>query len=127
MADTLNGETRSEPPFYGAGDRKSARYSLSVSRTGDQFRGLDFKRIRDSPEHRDCHRRLRSLNLTDIPCAQPNPIGQVLLRPTLAVAEPTNVRRNRLLQIGHDASGRYRHDPSRNDASYSSRMSLIST
>jgi hypothetical protein len=60
--------------------------SLPAPRTCDQFRGLSLKRIRDPSEHRDCHRRLRSLNLADITRAQPNPIGKVLLRPTSFVA-----------------------------------------
>jgi hypothetical protein len=91
--------------------------SLPASRTCHQFRGLDLKCIRDPPEHGDRHRRLRSLNLTNIACAQPNPIGQVLLRPSTVMTEPTDIDRYDLLEVGHGASGRYRHDPSRNDAS----------
>jgi hypothetical protein len=94
-----------------------AEQSLPASRTCDQFRGLDLKRIRDPPEHGDCHGRLRSLNLADITRAQPNPIGQVLLRPSPVMTKPTDIDSHDLLEVGHGASGRYRHDPSRNDAS----------
>jgi hypothetical protein len=68
--------------------RKSAERSLPPPRTCDEFRGLDLKRIRNPPEHGDCHRRLRSLNLADIARAQPNPIGQVLLRPSPVITKP---------------------------------------
>jgi hypothetical protein len=107
------------------GNRESAGHSLPASRACDQFRGLDLKRIRDPPEHGDCHRRLRSLNLADITRAQPNLVGQVLLRPSPVVSKPTDIDRDDLLEVGHSARGRYRHDRSRNDTSYSSGIPLI--
>ena len=76
---------------------------MPASRTCDQFRGLDLKRIRDPPEYGDCHGRLRSLNLADITRAQPNPIGQVLLRPSTVMTKPTDIDSHDLLEVGHSA------------------------
>jgi hypothetical protein len=100
---------------------------LPASRTCDQFRGLDLKRIRDPPEYGDCHGRLRPLDLADVASAQPNPIGQVFLRPPPVRTKPTDIDRHDVPQIGHGASGRCRHDRSRNDASYSLDGLLLST
>jgi hypothetical protein len=77
--------------------RSSAEQSLPPPRRCYEFRGLDIKRIRDPPEHSDCHRRLRSLNLADITRAQLHSIGKVLLRPTSFVAESADIDCNDLL------------------------------
>jgi hypothetical protein len=76
---------------------------FSAPRTCDQFRGLDLKSIRDPPEHGDCHRRLRPLNLANITRAQPDPIGKVLLRPSAVMAKPTDVDSHDLPEVDHSA------------------------
>jgi hypothetical protein len=80
----------------------------------------DREGLSQAPKHCNAHRCLRALDLTHVAGAETNPIREVLLSPPARVPKTSNIRRNCLLQIGHGASGRCRHDRSRNDASYSS-------
>jgi hypothetical protein len=97
-----------------------------VAGASDQLGRIHFQSVGQASKHGHAHRRLRTFDLTYVAGAEANTIGEVFLCPPSRGPEPSNARRDRLLQIGHSASGRCRHDPSRNDASYSSKDSLPS-
>jgi hypothetical protein len=69
--------------------------------TFDQFCRIDRQCVRKVAKHRDTHRGLTPLDLPDIPNAKTNPIGEFFLRPPVISAQPTQVDRHHILEIGH--------------------------
>jgi len=64
-----------------------------------QFLGLDPKRVRDLPQHRDTGGDFRAFNGADVARAHVGPVGQRFLRHFLHMTQPTQIDRHDLLEI----------------------------
>src|SRR6185437_4877633 len=67
-----------------------------------QFSRFHLERLRDPAEHGDARRDVGALDPTDVPGAQPGPLGQFLLRHLFRMTQPTQIDRHDLLEIHGD-------------------------